>query len=118
MCFVWPGVAEQGGWCLPAGISAACFWPGNLCPAESHQADASVALSPSLLLFPFMISSWPEAQGSRARAQGLSLRNHVALQLGVYFLNILSAELGKGRNGGSAYREVAVVGLLHLSCQF
>lgn len=83
-------------------------------PGRARQADASTAPSPSLLLFPFVISSWPEAERSRAQAQGLLLRDHVALQLGIYFLNIL----GKGRNRGSAYREVAVVGLLHLSCQF
>lgn len=116
MCSMWPGFAEQGGWCLPADIC--CLLSGPAIFVLLSQTWQSQHCSESLsAAVPFMISSWPEVEGAVPRLRGCHggttwLYNSAFISLTSYL------QLGKGRNGGNAYREVAVVGLLHLSCQF
>lgn len=97
--------AYQLGYLL-SGASRAIFAPAEFTRGKTSQPDARVPPGPSLLLFSLgdqLVAGRAgehgactgSRQGSRARAQGLSVRKHVTLQLGAYFLNILSAEVGQ-----------------------
>lgn len=98
-------------------ISAHPAKPTNLMP---------VSLLVLLLLFHLM---WPEGEGSMVPMQVAgrgAMPGLRSCQLGstwLYKLVLISLTYylqkeGKGRNRGSTYREVATMGLLHLSCQF
>lgn len=87
---------------LLSGSGRATFAPDQCTPCKTNQPDASVPPCPAAVVSSDVAGRGGEhgayagsRQGSHAWAQELSARKHVALQIGAYFLNILSAERGQ-----------------------
>ena len=65
-----------------------------------------------------MVPAQVAGRGAVPRLRGCPFGSTQFYNLALISLTYYLQKYGKGRNRGSAYREVATVGLLHLSCQF